>query len=484
MATIAEVLDRGWGRHQAGDYAAAEKAYGLVIKHAPTNAAAWCYLGILKYDQKRFAESDAAYVQSLKLKPDFPVALSNRSNTLVALERFEEAEQCCRAALALDANYATAHLNLGAVLSSVGRWDEAEACFERTLELTPNNAVAHGGLGGVYTSLGRFDDAERHADMALEMNPRLFEAVKNRGILKLIHGSFGEGWRDYEARFRVDVPPPPSSAPVWRGESLEGKSIIACSEQGLGDTIHFVRFIEALIERKGRVVVACQEVLLPLLRGMKWGDQVEWIPNRDELPASDYVISLMSLPGVLGVDEETIPADVPYLLSDPQRVAAWRDRLAVSGAKRRIGIAWQGNPQHSADAIRSTSLEQFQPLWNSLGDEFDWVSLQKGFGEEQIGERFPVLKLELDKDGAFLDSAAIMQSLDAVVATDSAVAHLAGATGRPVFVALAAISDWRWMTDRSDSPWYPTMRLIRQPSAGDWPTVFHAIAEALADLLK
>ena len=484
MATVSEILERGWSRHQAGDFAEAEAAYRLVVKHKPANSAAWFYLGILKYDQKQFEESDSAYAEALRLEPNFPIALSNRTNTLAALRRFDEAEKSCRAALSLDANYATAHLNLGAMLSRVGRWEEAEACFERALELVPNNAVARGGLGGVCTSLGRFDEAESHANQALQLDPRLSDAVKNRGILRLMQGRFAEGWRDYEARFHVDVSPPTSSAPVWRGEELNGKSIVVCSEQGLGDTLHFVRLVEPLLERGARVILACQNALIPLLGDLKWADQLELVPNRDSLPASDFVISLLSLPGALDVREDTIPRDTPYLSSDPSRVAAWRDRLGGGAGKRRVGLAWQGNPGNAADAVRSTTLEQFQPLWNALGDEVEWVSLQKGLGEEQLDSRFPVKRFDdLDNDGAFLDTAAIMTSLDAVVATDSAVAHLAGALGRPTYLALAAIADWRWMIDRSDSPWYPTLKLFRQPNPGEWPHVFQAIAKSLKTTL-
>jgi hypothetical protein len=267
--------------------------------------------------------------------------------------------------------------------------------------------------------------------------------------------------------------------PMWNGESLGGKTILLYAEQGLGDTIQFVRYASIVKQHGGTVVVECQKPLVGLLEGCPGVDQL--VAQGDDLPAFDVQAPLLSVPGILGTSVETIPARAPYLFAKAARVEPWRERL-IDGFK--IGIAWQGNPAFRGDPFRSIPLRCFAPLAEIPG--VCLVSLQKGAGTEQLAEvrdLFPVIELGSRLDD-FLDTAAVMGHLDLVITSDTAPAHLAGALGVPVWVALSFAPDWRWLLDRCDSPWYPTMRLFRQRELGNWDGVFQEIKEALYERLR
>jgi hypothetical protein len=271
---------------------------------------------------------------------------------------------------------------------------------------------------------------------------------------------------------------PPSQAPLWDGSPLEGRTILVRVEQGLGDTLQFIRYLPLVQRRGGRVILVCQPALVGLLTGSRGLGIERLLAQGDPLPEYDLHVSLLSLPGLLGTTLENVPADVPYLEAEPQPVEAWRQRLgSYRGFK--IGIVWQGNPDHRMDRFRSTRLAQFAPLARVPGVHL--FSLQKGPGAEQLAaltDRFPVTDLGSGLDD-FRDTAAVLKNLDLVVSVDTSVAHLAGALGIPVWVALHFPAEWRWLTGREDSPWYPTMRLFRQTSPGQWEDVFRRIAEAL-----
>ena len=486
MPTAIEVLTEAWKIHQTGQLDRALAMYEAVAHQAPGNANAWCYLGIIHFDRGDFDKSEHCYRKAIEIQPTFPVAWSNLGNTLSALQRFEEGVDSCKTALEQQPDYQTAMNNLGAIYVKLGRFGEAAQLFHRALEQNPDNTDAHRNLGAALIRHGELDGAAEHSKLAIELNPGDADAHKNLGILSLMQGDLETGWREYAWRFETgDAKLPDVPQPMWQGESLEGKSILLAAEQGLGDVIQFARYASILKEHGAhRVILQCQQTLHPLLAELPGADELISLKTP---AATDYYIPMISTPSVLKTySVEQIPGAVGYVQAEPERVERWRPRLDQD--QFNVGIVWQGSPHHHADRQRSIPLRHFRRLAETPGVQL--VSLQKGFGEEQL-ETAAVADWgvqafgdELDADGAFLDTAALMSCLDLVVTSDTSSAHVAGALGVPVWVALCNSPDWRWMLDREDSPWYPTMRLFRCVEGGDWERVFAQIADAVSDQIR
>jgi hypothetical protein len=319
-------------------------------------------------------------------------------------------------------------------------------------------------------------------DRAIALKPTYAEAHHNRASALLLLGRMEQGLAEYEWRFRSrDFPPFRPRWKPWDGGAAEGRTIALVAEQGLGDTLQFVRYAAPLATRGARVIVECPAALCPLLARTPGVSQ--WITAEDTAPEADGCVPMMSMPYRMGTTLETIPSDVPYLFADEERARAWREKLAHYETFN-VGIAWQGNPHCPGDSQRSIPLAHFEPLSKVAGVRL--FSLQKGPGAEQLDvvrEAWGVVDFgeALDASGgAFMDTAAIMNELDLVITSDTAHAHLAGGLGARVWVALQRVPDWRWLLARDDSPWYPTMRLFRQSRAGDWQGVLARIAEELA----
>ncbi len=321
------------------------------------------------------------------------------------------------------------------------------------------------------------------------MNPGHHEARKNRGITNLILGNYREGFADYESRWHCNgFVLPEVTQPMWRGEPIAGKTILLIPEQGLGDTIQCIRFASRVKALGATVVFRCPSPLLKLFAGFPAIDHL--VLSGEPLPEYHVHSPLMSLPAILGIGLEDVPAihPVPYLRADPALARRWSDRLGPRArGEFRVGICWQGSPTQVGDHFRSAPLAAFAVLAAVPGVKL--ISLQKGHGVEQIppfADRVPILDFgdELDRDsGPFQDTAALMSILDLVVTIDSALVHLAGALGVPTRLALSNNTDWRWLAGREDSPWYPTVRIYRHPERHNWDDVFQRIARALSDLL-
>ncbi len=480
MPTVEEALQLGWKRHQAGDFSNAEHIYRQVLAAATSNANAWCFLGMACHDQGKYEEAVEAYHKATEIQPNFPVALSNLGNTLKQQGKLEEAEASCRKALELKPDYSTAYNNLGVALVAQGRLAEAAETFEKALDLMPNDAVTHSNLSAALVRQGKYSEAEANSKQALSLNPNYAEAHKNQGIVWLLLGDFERGWAEYEWRWQCPgCNMPKYKAPLWQGESLAGKTILLHHEQGLGDTLQFVRYASVLKDLgASRVVVKTQK---PLMQVLANADSIDELVCEDAaLPSFDLHVPMLSAPGVLKTTFESIPGDVPYISADADLAAKWQQRLAKHKTFK-VGIVWQGSPDFHADAQRSVPLKYFGKLAAIAGVEL--FSLQKGHGTEQLDEvDFQVTRFGDDLDneaGPFMDTAAIMSNLDLVITSDTSVPHLAGALGVPTWVALSISPDWRWFLDRDDSPWYPTMRLFRQSTLGDWDEVFDRIASEL-----
>jgi hypothetical protein len=330
-------------------------------------------------------------------------------------------------------------------------------------------------LGSALQNQGKLEAGLACLDRALRLDPHNAPALASRGVILLSQGNFAAGWVGYDYRQGyLDCQTLPQ--PMWDGSPLAGRTLLIQCEQGFGDTLQFIRYVKMIEPRDGQLIVSAQRELMSLLAQSGYA---RLVAHGEALPPFDVHLPLLSLPRIFGTTLDTVPSKVPYLTADPQRISNWRETFkGYSGLK--VGISWQGRKTFPGDRVRSLPLENFAPLAQVPGVQF--FSLQKAPGSEQLppfADRYGVVDLSPALE-TFLDTAAAMLNLDLVVTSDTAVAHLAGALGVPVWVALSRVPDWRWLLERSDNPWYPTMRLFRQTRLGDWPPVFQAIAEELA----
>jgi tetratricopeptide (TPR) repeat protein len=459
------------------DEAAANCRQALRLK--PDLADAHNNLGAVYSGQRHWEDAAASFRQAIALRPHHAEAYSNLGSALRELGQIEEAAASLRQALRLRPDFAEAHGGLAMALSQQGDLDGALASCQEALRLRPELASAHLSMGFILSELGRRPEALACCQRALELQPDMPDAHKNRSLVWLLEGKLTEGWAEYEWRWKCpELPERPFVQPLWDGSPLAGKTILLHAEQGLGDTLHFIRYAPMVEERGGRVIVVCQRPLVSLLSGSPGVERV--VAQGDPLPAFDTHAPLLGLPRIFGTTLENIPAHVPYLSAEPRLVERWREELGAS-PELKVGIAWQGSRTHRRDRGRSIPLSQFAPL--AALDGVRLYSLQKNYGQEQIaqvdfGHKIVDLSPRLE---TFVDTAAVVENLDLVICCDTSVAHLAGALGKPVWVAVATVPDWRWLLDRDDSPWYPTMRLFRQPHRGDWRPVFRNIVAALAE---
>jgi len=462
------------------DEAVASYARAIALK--PDDAKAHNNLGMAFKAQGRIEEAMASYRRALALKPDYADAHNNLGTALQALSRLDEALESYRRAIALAPYNAEMHSNLGLTLQALGRLDEALASHDRAIALPPENAEVHDNRGTVLQLLGRLDDAVAAYRRAIAMKPGLANAHGNLGMALLQLGDFAEGATEYEWRLRPVTDPalPSLEQPLWDGRPLPDGTILLRTEQGLGDAIQFARYAKLVRTRCGRVLLQCPPALARLFETAPGVDRV--IAAGAPLPAFEAHAPLLSLIHILDTQLETIPAEVPYLAADPERVAKLRPR--IGGAKGlKVGLVWAGNPEFKGDRDRSlASLSMLEPLLGVEGVSF--FSLQKGERAGEIaalglGHRIVDLGPALDD---FADTAVAISQLDLVISTCTAVPHLAGALGKPVWTMLPFAADWRWLLEREDSPWYPSMRLFRQKQRGDWPGVVARVADELRGL--
>ncbi|HUY35897.1 MAG TPA: tetratricopeptide repeat-containing glycosyltransferase family protein [Pirellulales bacterium] len=468
---------------QLQQWSEAQAPYRKCLELKPDHAEALVNLGFAVGELQRYTEAEEYYRKALRLKPDLAEIHHNLGNTLREQRKMDEALVCYHEALRLRPDYAKAEINLGVALVSLGLVDEAVERLRRGVRLRPDFAEAHSSLGAALCAQGRLDEALAEYETAIRLKPDYPDVHWNRSLARLLLGDFERGWPEYEWRWRCkgQVPAPNFSQPRWDGSPLLGRTLLLFAEQGLGDTLQFIRYAPLIQAQGGRVVLQCQRSLVPILSSLAGVNQL--IAQVDPPPAFDAQAPLMSLPAILGTTLATVPAGVPYLSADPDLMTHWRRQLAPLRGFR-VAISWQGSPRHPWDRHRSCKLANFEPLGRIDGVRL--ISLQKGPGSEQLEElagRFPVTSLgtQLDEtSGAFMDTAAVLANVDLLVTVDTAIAHLAGAMGVRTWLALHLTPDYRWMLDRDDSPWYPSMRLFRQQAIGDWDGVFGRIAVELA----
>ena len=465
--------------------AQAEALYRQILTAEPGHAETCNLLGVLSLQTGRPAEAVSLLELAVAGDASDIRYRGNLGAAYFTAKRYEDARTTLERTVRDDPANPEGHYNLAATLAELNRFDEAEVSYDRCLRLQPDHSSTRNNLGNMLREQGRYDEALVHLDRALTIDPKSAYAHYNRALVWLSLGRLTEGWAEYEWRwYSHDFKPRHQNRPQWDGRPLDKQMLVVHAEQGLGDTIQFVRYLGEVRRRSPTTIVEVQPSLIGLLRQSGIGGLVA---QGAPLPPFDVQIPMASLPLALGTTPATIPADIPYLQAHSELAAAWRDHLSrFAGFK--IGIAWQGNPTYREDRFRSIALAEFAPLAEVPGVRL--FSLQKGPGVEQLAsvkQQLRIIDLGTNIDvgtGPFLDTAAIMKSLDLVITSDTVSAHLAGALGVRVWVALRRAPDWRWLAAGDSSPWYPTMRLFRQRALGDWPQVFRDMADELGRIVS
>ncbi len=468
-------------RSDLGHALEAERGYRRAMQLDPNSADAYVGLGVLLADHRHYAEACELFRRAISISPNSSQYYSNLGNAQRELKQYEFAEASLKKSIELGPDDVSAHHNLGKLYADLGNLNQAADHYRRATSLEPNNANAHVGLGSVFAMQGSFHRAQECFQHALAIDTGMAQAHFNLSLIQLVRGELTEGFRGYEYRWQTSsFSPRGLPQPMWNGDTLPDKTILIHCEQGLGDTLQFCRYIQLVKQRVGRVVLEAPRSLLPLLRTCPGIDCL--IAAGDELQDFDFQLPLLSLPRIMGTTLQSWPDNVPYLSAAPDRVDKWEKILGPKYGLR-IGIAWRGNPCHQFDKDRSIPLAAFESL--AKIDGVTLISLQKGHENDDtraIRNHFGLVDFGSELDlhgGAFMDTAAVMKNVDLVITVDSAPAHLAGALGVPVWLALSRVADWRWLLDREDSPWYPTMRLFRQTTSGDWQDVFCRLADEL-----
>lgn len=471
----------GYILQSRGHDAGALAFYDRALQFKPDYALAWFNRGSLLMTHGQAETALPSLDRAIALQPDHAGAVCNRGAALHALGRLQEAADAYRLALALDRNMPKAELNLGNALMRLGRYGEARRAYLRAIALREDYALAFCGLGIVEKEMGRFGEAMQAFDRALRLEPESEEAWSNKGCLQLLLGDFANGWDGYEYRWSAGqrpVPASPARFDLSDPASLVGQKILVVNDHGLGDTIQFFRYVALLARAGAQVTFAGPAKMRRLLSSA--GVSIDWRDESDLSGDFDSSLAISSLPRACSTRLETIPAGAPYLHAEPARIAFWRDKISGPGLK--IGLCWRGNIDFRVDPRRSIPPDALLPL--TALRQARLFSLQKGVGETELSAALATRVQTFGDafDGgpdAFIDTAALMANLDLIVTCDTSIAHLAGALGRPVWVALRNVSEWRWMADRGDSPWYPSMRLFRCREDDDWTALFAGIAEEI-----
>ncbi len=476
-----EALCSGGFILQSGGHAAGALAfYDRALQFRPDYAVAWFNRGGLLLAHGNAEAALQSLERACALQPDHSGAHCNRGAALFALGRLQEAADAYREALRYKNDLPEAELNLGNALLRLGRYQAAREAYLRAIALRKDYALAFAGLGIVQKEMGHFPEAMRAFDLALKIDPLSEEALSNRGCLQLQLGDFAEGWEGYEYRWSQGQRPVPASPARFDLDDpgLAGQKILVVNDHGLGDTIQFFRYVVLLAQAGACVTFAGPQKMRRLLASS--GVAINWREECDLSGEFDAMLAISSLPRACGTRVETVPSFASYLSAEPERMAFWRDRIVGPGPK--VGLVWRGNIDFRVDPRRSIPPQALSPLTEFSTAQL--ISLQKGADPSEMP---PALAARLTDFGetfdggpdAFIDTAALMANLDLVVTCDTSIAHLAGALGRPVWVALRHVSEWRWMCDRSDSPWYPSMRLFRCREGEDWTSLFGEIASEL-----
>ena len=466
----------GFAMCKLKQFAAGVECYDKAIALRPGFAQAACDRGNALIELGQHAQALASFDQAIAAQPGYAQAHVCRGNVLMRLQQGEAALRSFETGLALEPGFASGHLNWGNALQALGDYAGALACYDRAIALRPNDAMAHSNRSAALKHLHRFAEALQSCEAAVALAPDFASGQWNRSLMLLLLGDLQAGFAAYHSRWQTDTFAAirrSFSQPLWLGvQDVRGATVLLHTEQGLGDTIQFARYAQLLERRGARVVLEVEPALFALFQTLPGVDTL--LRQRDPLPDFDLYCPLMSLPVGCGTTLDTVPGGVPYLQANPAKVRSWEQRLGAR-TRPRIGLVWSGSTTHQADHLRSLALSD---LLAALPPGCDYISLQK---ELRPGDAAVLQASALAHFGGELldmdDTAALCACMDLVIAVDTSVAHLAGALGLPVWVLLPHMPDWRWLLDRSDSPWYPSARLYRQQRAGDWSAPLAQVRE-------
>jgi tetratricopeptide (TPR) repeat protein len=514
VAPQSEEFQQALALHESGQIARAQAMYEAILKKQPKHADALHLLGLMAArgnDPKRAAvligkaiqadpgnpvayfnrgsvlqqlkQWDAAldsFDKAIGMHPEFAAVYFSRGNVLQDLRRFEEALQSYNQAIAIQPDFDDACLNRGNLLAKLRQWDAALASYDQAIAIRPDFAVAYCNRGNVLKELNRLAEAQASYDKAISIQPDYPAAYANRGVTLLLAGQLQSGWIDFEWRWKIHSPllvteKKSFRQPLWIGkESLAGKTILLHSEQGFGDTLQFCRYVPLVAQLGAQVILQVQKPLSSLLSNLEGVSQSAG--NGSAIPHADYHCPLLSLPLAFKTSLDTIPAAIPYLRAAAGKVAHWQARLGAA-TKPRIGLSWSGGSMQQDDNRRIPLTD----LLAQLPADFQYVSLQKELHESDeasLKARPDVLNFAGDLTD-FSETAALCECLDLVISVDTSVAHLSAALGKRTWILLAFSPDWRWLLNRSDSPWYPSATLYRQDRMDEWGGVLRRVAADL-----
>jgi len=474
---------------EAGKVNAAVGFYEKVLQLAPQRDDAYVDLGNVLRRCDNDAVAAECFEKALEINPQSVSALNNWANLYRDHGNPKQAAKLLQQAVAVSGQNSILHNSLGLAQEKLEQIELALASYRQAISLKPDYSNAHYNLAGLEQELGDLDSAEKGYLRAIEYEPEKAESHFRLACLHLLQSDFAAGWLGYDKRWEMKEAKGKQRTfkqPTWDGSPLQGKTILVYTEQGLGDSLQFVRYLPLLKEKGATVLLQCQPRLASLLSRCQGIDQI-CTTKQTDLPHFDLHVALLSLPLLLHTTVDTIPAAASYLYADEEKIAHWKKRIeAVQGF--RVGIAWQGKPTYFRDNTRSIPLSYFSAL--AKLPNLQLISLQKGQGADQLKQfqqSDTILdlgpELDLGPDG-FEDTAALIKNLDLVITSDTSMAHLAGGLGAPTWVALGYIPEWRWLLNRNDSPWYPSARLFRQPAYRDWTSTFAAIETELRQLLS
>jgi tetratricopeptide (TPR) repeat protein len=479
----AALYNRGGALHKLGRFEEAIASYDRALALSPGLVEAHANRGNTLNALHRYTDALASFDRALALRPDLIEALTNRGNALNGLKRYDDALASYDRAIACQPSHAAAHYNRATTLHEMKRYDEALASYDCAIQLQPAYPEAFSNRGATLWELKRHDEALASYDRAIAIQPEFPEAHWNAASLRLLTGDFERGWAEYEWRWQyktMALARRDFTQPLWRGEPADGKTILLHSEQGLGDAIQFCRYVPLAAGRAARVILEVDRRLHDLMSSLDGAAQV--ISAGNALPKFDLHCPLLSLPRAFNTRLETIPSATPYLRASPERLAKWSARL---GPKRgvRVGLIWSGNPAHHRDQARSIELSALAPLLDAGATFFSLQKDPRPADAAILGSRSDVIQIA-DELADFSDTAAVMDQLDLIISVDTSTVHLAGALGRPVWILLSYLPDWRWLLDRDTSPWYPTARLFRQDETRRWDNVIPRVRAALREMIS
>jgi tetratricopeptide (TPR) repeat protein len=480
--------DYGATLQKQGKVDEAIKAFEETLRLRPNYFAGICNLGSALRDLGKTEEALAYYEQALKLAPNRPEVFVNLGAVFWDMSRLELAVTCYEKALQLKPDYIEAMVNLGSVLWGLGQSDKAREQYQKVLKIKPDSAAAYSNLGSLHHDVADLDGALSQYELALRIDPMHNEARFGRSLALLAYGQYREGWMLYESGLgkRLLRGLNHFKTKPWNGMAKPDKRLLIWSEQGLGDSLQFIRYASLCREKVGKVIVLCPKALVRLFRSCPGVDEVTSTVQKD---AFDEQTAMLSLPYVFGTTLETIPSNIPYLRIEPELQAKWAPRLkGLKGLK--VGLVWAGSARENQvnaymlDRRRSLHLKQLQSLINTPGVSFVNLQLDKPRAQiAELGLQGRMLDM-MDEVEDFADTAAIVNNLDLVICVDTSVAHLAGGLGKPVWILSRYDACWRWLRNRPDNPWYPTARIFGQPSFGNWEVVLVNVQEALQNKLS